>query len=191
MTDDVKQLVDSGWCSRPEVVSLNEISRERASRSRHGTSTATYTAIARQLLHDVEGKLLAPLERLMPGDAPGGHIAELRRQLQADTEMWAAQVTGADSELAKETISSIISAVYLDGTEFTPPASWWQTPFGSLVARRLGHPTSPVVSLSVASAMLGITRQGAHDLLKRGKLQRHLEEPGVLVSSIQDRLDPY
>ncbi|HET6709500.1 hypothetical protein [Amycolatopsis sp.] len=170
---------------------MNDISRSRARRPGPGTSTATYTAIARQLLRDIEAKLLGPLELLMTGDAPGQHIAELRRQLRADTEMWAAQVTGADSRLAKETISRIISAVYLDGTEFTQPASWWQTPFGSLVARRFGHPTSPVVSLSVASAMLGITRQGAHDLVKRGKLRRHLDEAGVLVSSIQDRLESY
>jgi DNA-binding GntR family transcriptional regulator len=35
--------------------------------------------------------------------------------------------------------------------------------------------------------MLGITRQGVHDLVNRGKLQR---DPGggVLVSSIRDRL---
>jgi hypothetical protein len=159
--------------------------------SGHGTSTAAYTAIARQLLRDIEVKLLDPLELLVTGDTPDETITQLRLHLQADTEMWAAQVTGTDSRLARETISRIISSIYMDGTEFTQPASWWQTPFGSVVARRLGHPTSHVVSLSVASAMLGITRQGAYDLVKRGKLQRDIDEAGVLVSSIQDRLDPH
>ncbi len=169
---------------------MDEISRQRPPGAGRGTSTATHTAIARQLLRDIEVKLLDPLDLLLTGDTVRETVAELRRQLQVDTEVWAAQVTGSDSRLARETISRIISSVYMDGTEFTQPASWWQTPFGSVVARRFGHPTSPVVSLSVASAMLGITRQGAYDLVKRGKLQRDIDEAGVLVSSIQRRLDP-
>jgi hypothetical protein len=169
---------------------LNESTRRRPRGAGHGTSTATHTAIARQLLHDIEEKILHRLEQLLSGDELRPAVEGLRQQLQADTEMWAAQVTGPDSRLAEATISRIVSALYLDGTEFAQPASWWRTPFGSVVARRLGHPTSPVVSLSVASAMLGITRQGAHDLVKRGKLQRDTDEVGVLVSSIKDRLDP-
>jgi hypothetical protein len=167
---------------------LSEISRQRTQNSEHGTSTATHVAIVRQLLRDIEEKLLGPLELLIVGKTPMETVAQLRRQLRADAEMWAAQITGPDGELAKETISRIISSVYMDGTSFAQPASWWQTPFGSVAARRFGHPTSDVVSLSAASAMLGITRQGVHDLVKRGKLQRDTNGSGVLVSSVQDRL---
>jgi hypothetical protein len=160
---------------------VDKLARPRPWQAEHGNSTATHTAIARQLLSDVEARLLGPLELLV---GPTG----LRLQLQADTEMWAAQVTGPDEELAATTARRIISAIYQNGNEFTPPASWWQTPFGALVAQRLGHPTATVVSLSVASAMLGITRQGAHDLVKRGKLARDPASTGITVSSVQDRL---
>ncbi|MFD9733333.1 hypothetical protein [Umezawaea sp. NPDC059074] len=112
----------------------------------------------------------------------------MRRQLAADTEMWAAQVTGRDVDLAQETATRLIAAVYQSGDAFTPPDAWWRTPFGALVAQRFGHPSAAVVSLSVASAMLGITRQGAHDLVKRGKLQRDPAGTGVVVSSVQRRL---
>ena len=151
----------------------------------HDTSTGTHTAIARQLLADANDRLLEPLGALFAAE-----ITEpLRRQLRGDSEMWAAQVTGPDERLAAVTTRRIIAAIYSDGGTFAPPRGWWQSPFGSLVARRFGHPTADVVSLSAASAMLGITRQGAHDLLKRGKLRRAGDDGGILVSSVQDRLN--
>ncbi|MEV4314199.1 hypothetical protein [Actinocrispum sp. NPDC049592] len=150
----------------------------------HDTATETHTAIARQLLADATARLLDPLGTLFDPAI----IEPLRRQLRGDSEMWAAQVTGPDERLAGVTARRIIAAIYSDGGIFAPPRGWWQSPFGALVARRFGHPTADVVSLSVASAMLGITRQGAHDLLKRGKLRRDGEDGGILVSSVQDRL---
>jgi len=43
------------------------------------------------------------------------------------------------------------------------------------------------VSYAVAGAMLGVTRQGVHDLVTRGKLARH-PSGGVLTASVRDRL---
>lgn len=153
----------------------------------HDTSTALHTAIARQLRHDVASRFLDPLEALLdPGTTA---TAALRRRLEADVEMWAAQVTGPDERLAAATASRLVSTVYQDGDRFDPPARWWRTPFGNLVARRFGHPRAEVVGLTQASAMLGITRQGAHDLVKRGKLHRDPHGSGILVSSVRDRLN--
>ena len=151
-------------------------------------STATHTAIARQLRQDVERTLVDPLDRLLDPTGRTRATAALRKQLAGDSEMWAAQVTGRNAELARETAMRVISAVYQPGDTFAPPDAWWQTPFGAFVARRFGHPSATVVSLSTASAMLGITRQGAHDLVKRGKLERDPDGTGVLVSSVQHRL---
>ncbi|NUS64676.1 MAG: hypothetical protein HOQ46_13655 [Saccharothrix sp.] len=153
----------------------------------HDTSTALHTAIARQLRQDIAARLVDPLDVLL--DPETGATAALRRQLEADVEMWAAQVIGPDERLAAATASRLVSAVYRDGDRFDPPARWWRTPFGNLVARRFGHPGAEVVGLTAASAMLGITRQGAHDLVKRGKLHRDPSGAGILVSSVRDRLN--
>ncbi|MFC7110608.1 hypothetical protein ACFQQB_65625 [Nonomuraea rubra] len=61
-------------------------------------------------------------------------------------------------------------------------------PLGRAVARGAGHPSATAVSYSTAGAMLGITRQGVHDLVKRGKLDKH-PEGGVTTSSIHTRLN--
>lgn len=54
--------------------------------------------------------------------------------------------------------------------------------------RRAGHPSAQAVSYSVAGAMLGVTRQGVHDLVTRGKLARH-PDGGVTVDSVRARLN--
>ncbi|MDA3645146.1 hypothetical protein LZ318_27165 [Saccharopolyspora indica] len=64
----------------------------------------------------------------------------------------------------------------------------WRTPFGRVVARRLGHPCTDHVSFATAGAILGITRQGVHDLVNRGKLDRH-PDGGVHTASIRARID--
>ncbi|MEU4513870.1 hypothetical protein AB0G05_30590 [Nonomuraea wenchangensis] len=43
------------------------------------------------------------------------------------------------------------------------------------------------VSYAVAGAMLGITRQGVHGLVTRGKLDRH-ESGGVATDSVRRRI---
>lgn len=83
-------------------------------------------------------------------------------------------------------IARLIAALY-PGDRFEPPADWWRTPFGQVVARRAGYPGVEHVSYSVAGAMLGITRQGAHDLASRGKLDRHTGG-GVTTESVRNRM---
>jgi hypothetical protein len=51
---------------------------------------------------------------------------------------------------------------------------------------RVGHPGADAVSYATAGAMLGITRQGVHDLVQRGKLLRH-PDGGVVPASVRAR----
>jgi hypothetical protein len=61
-------------------------------------------------------------------------------------------------------------------------------PLGQVVLCRAGHPSAQAVSYSVAGAMFGMTRQGVHDLVTRGKLARH-PDGGVTVDSVRARLN--
>lgn len=154
-----------------------------------GVSTAVHVAIVRQLVCDAGARLLDPLDRLLSPDGDDPPVSEvLRGRLEIAAEVWAAQVLGPDERLAAETARRLAAEIYQSGDVFAPPYEWWRTPFGALVARRFGHPAAEAVSLAVASAMLGITRQGVHDLVKRGKLRRDEATGGVLVSSVRDRL---
>ncbi|GAA4201384.1 hypothetical protein [Microbispora amethystogenes] len=80
-----------------------------------------------------------------------------------------------------------MSALYPGDEPFDSPAAWWGTPLGRAVARRAGHPAATSVPVSVAAAMLGITRQGVHDLVRRHKLDRD-PEGAITTASIRARL---
>lgn len=149
-----------------------------ATRTR-GASTETHTALYRQLAGEIEARFLAPLDALLDGAEP---LVALRRRLDADAQMWAAQILGPDPALARSAAARVLAAVQ----PFDPDPSWWRTPFGRAVVRLIGHPGRASVSRSVAGAMLGITRQGVQDLVNRGKLARH-PDGGVSVASIRDR----
>jgi hypothetical protein len=144
-----------------------------------GATTATHTALYRQLLAEIEGRFLAPLDALLGGDAS---LAALRRRVDADAQTWAAQILGPDQALARSAALRALAVVQPSD----PDPSWWRTPFGEAVVRLVGHPARASVSRSVAGAMLGITRQGVQDLVNRGKLARH-PDGGVSVASIRDR----
>jgi hypothetical protein len=101
-------------------------------------------------------------------------------------ETWASVMLGDDDQAAVLMIVRVISSLYPGDEPFAPPAEWWRTPLGQVVVRRIGHPSAQAVSYSVAGAMLGITRQGVHDLVARGKLERH-PEGGVTVESVRAR----
>ncbi|MBD2893374.1 MULTISPECIES: hypothetical protein [Actinomadura] len=155
-----------------------------ATRTR-GASTETHTALYRQLAGEIEARFLAPLDALLDGAAlPDGTepLTALRRRLDADAQMWAAQILGPDPALARSAAARVLAVVQ----PFDPDPSWWRTPFGRAVVRLIGHPGRASVSRSVAGAMLGITRQGVQDLVNRGKLARH-PDGGVSVASIRDR----
>jgi hypothetical protein len=133
----------------------------------------------------VDIRLLDPLEILLDGDRA---IGALRRPVRARAERWAADLLGDDDQVAALTAARVIGALYPGDAPFDPPAAWWRTPLGRAVARRVGHPGAEAVSYAVAGAMLGMTRQGVHDLVTRGKLQRH-PDGGVSTASVRARLN--
>lgn len=83
-------------------------------------------------------------------------------------------------------IARVIASLYTQDEPFAPPAAWWGTPLGQVTLRRIGHPSARTVPYSMAGAMLGITRQGVHDLVARRKLERG-PEGGVTVESVRAR----
>lgn len=93
---------------------------------------------------------------------------------------------GRDDQAAVMMIARVVASLYPGDAPFAPPAEWWRTPLGQVVLRRIGHPSARAVSYSVAGTMLGITRQGVHDLVARRKLERH-PDGGVTVESVRAR----
>lgn len=136
------------------------------------------------LIRLIDIRLLDPLEILV-----GGHdaIDPLRAVVREQARSWASTIVGGDDRAAVGVISRAISTLYPGDGPFDPPVDWWRSPLGQAVARRVGHPTAESVPYSVAGAMLGITRQGVHDLVSRDKLARH-PEGGVCSASVRDRL---
>ncbi|WP_053737273.1 hypothetical protein [Nocardia sp. NRRL S-836] len=135
------------------------------------------------LIRLVTSRLLDPLEILLPT----ADLDELHDQVHADAGTWAQQLlTGSDRQ-ARHLVIRLLTVLHPGDTPFDPPDDWWATPLGRVAARRAGHPSRQHVSFAVAGAMLGITRQGVHDLVNRNKLQRH-PDGGVTVESIQIRL---
>lgn len=155
-------------------------------------------ALERQLSSLVDARLLDPLEILLvegpsrPGrddatPATDDLLELLRRRAADQARVWAEQLLGPDDRQAKHVLARLIGALYPSDRPFDPPPDWWRTPLGKVTGRRLGHPSVQAVSYAVAGTMLGITRQGVHDLIRRGKLARH-PDGGVTVESVRDRL---
>jgi len=140
---------------------------------------------AEDLAEDLTGVIRARL--IEPLDALFGGGEQLREQLPARTREWAAALLGDDDQAATLTAIRLVRTLYPGEVPFDPPAARWNTPFGRVVARRVGHPQTRTVPVSVAAAMLGITRQGVHDLANRGKLERD-PAGGITADSVRVRL---
>ncbi|MFG1711047.1 hypothetical protein ACFLIM_48605 [Nonomuraea sp. M3C6] len=143
-------------------------------------------ALAEDLRRIVGARLLDPLDILFGDDVPFGG-AVTRDVLEARSREWAGVLLGLDDRAAAYLAIRLVSALYPGDEAFDPPAEWWGTPLGRAVARRAGHPAASAVPVSVAAAMLGITRQGVHDLVRRRKLDRAANGQ-VTTASIQARL---
>jgi hypothetical protein len=145
------------------------------------TRTQTHADLVEDLKRIVGSRLIDPLDILF------GAGEELRERLDQQAGEWAGALLGEDDQAAMFTAIRLVSALYPGDAPFDPPLGWWGTPFGRAVFRRAGHPAASAVPFSVAAAVLGITRQGVHDLTVRGKLQR---DPGggVTVDSVRIRL---
>lgn len=135
----------------------------------------------RQLL---DNRLLDPVDILLD---PGPVLDQLRDRATEQARAWADELLHGTEQQAMYVVVRLVSALYPADEVFDPPAQWWRTPLGQVTARRIGHPTVPAVTNAVAAAMLGVTRQGVHDLLNRGKLIHH-PDGGVDVTSVRERL---
>ncbi|GID98176.1 hypothetical protein ACFQFC_30605 [Amorphoplanes digitatis] len=140
--------------------------------------------LVEQIVRLLDIRLLDPLEVLLEGDDA---VEALRRLVRIRAGGWAGQMVDGDDAAAAGAAIRLIAMLYPDDRAFDPPVQWWRTPLGAVVARRVGHPAAESVSYATAGAMLGITRQGVHDLVRRGRLPRH-PDGGVPSSAIRDRL---
>ena len=141
-------------------------------------------ALVEQIVRMLDIRLLDPLEVLLDGDDA---VHALRGLIRIRAGRWADGIHAGDDTTAMRTAMRLVSTLYPGDRAFDPPADWWRTPLGRAVARRVGHPAAESVSYATAGAMLGITRQGVHDLVRRGRLPRH-PDGGVPSTAIRDRL---
>jgi hypothetical protein len=142
------------------------------------------TELVEQIVRLLDIRLLDPLEILLDGDDA---VDAMRRLVRIRAGRWADEMLTGDDVAAVGVAARLISALYPADRAFDPPPEWWRTPVGRVVARRVGHPAAESVSYATAGAMLGISRQGVHDLVRRGRLPRH-PDGGVPSSAIRDRL---
>jgi len=137
-----------------------------------------------QIVRLLDVRLLDPLEVLLEGD---DGVYALRELVRIRAQRWAGTLCGDDETAAVLVSARLIATLYPGDRPFDPPVEWWATPLGQTVARRVGHPSAVSVSYATAGAMLGISRQGVHDLVRRGRLPRH-PDGGVPAGAIRDRL---
>lgn len=128
--------------------------------------------------------LLDPMEMWMAGDP---HFHQRQPDALAQVKTWTKRLLGPDSDDAVHAIVQLIAVFYPSDSAFEPALTWWESPLGRVTAHRFGHPGATAVSYATAGAMLGISRQGVHDLVKRNKLATH-PDGGVATSAIQQRL---
>lgn len=147
-------------------------------------SVAGRSELLEQIARLLDVRLLDPLEVLLEGDDA---VLALRRLVRIRAGQWADAMRDGDDTTAVLTGARLIATLYPGDRPFDPPADWWRTPLGQTVARRVGHPSAESVSYATAGAMLGISRQAVHDLVRRGRLPRH-PHGGVPSSAIRDRL---
>jgi hypothetical protein len=140
--------------------------------------------LVQQLTRLLDIRLLDPLDLLMEGDDA---VQALRSLVRLRARGWAETLRHGDDREALMMAGRLIATLYPGDRPFDPPPEWWATPFGQAVAVRSGHPWAEAVSYATAGAMLGISRQGVHDLVRRGKLPRH-PDGGVPSLAIRDRL---
>lgn len=143
----------------------------------------SYETLLADLLQLLENRVVFAVDQLC--DDPQ-LLQKLRWRCHIEAEVWATQLLGSAEESARAAVSKIIAILSTPDAEFDPSPQWWSSPFGRAVVLRVGHPSTTAVNYATCGAMLGITRQGVHDLVKRGKLDRH-SEGGVACASIQHR----
>jgi hypothetical protein len=140
--------------------------------------------LVEQIVGLLDVRLLDPLEVLLEGDDA---VDALRVLVRRRARRWAETMRHGEDAAAVLAGARLIATLYPGDRAFDPPAQWWVTPLGQTIARRVGHPSAESISYATAGAMLGITRQGVHDLVRRGRLPRH-PDGGVPSTAVRDRL---
>lgn len=138
--------------------------------------------LATHLADLIAARLLDPLEILLETD-----LDEIRERIMKRAADLATLLVGENEQQAAYTAIRLVATLYPGDEPFRPTVAWWGTPLGQTVARLVGHPSAESLSYAEAGAMLGITRQGVHDLIVRNKMQRH-PSGGVTNASVQARL---
>lgn len=142
-------------------------------------------ALAADLASTVRRRVLDPLEILLAPSAADARRLDAR--LNEAVDDWVASLLGDNTAEAVATASRLLAALFGDVDEQSMPRAWWPTPFGRVVAHRMGYPGRTELTRAEAAALLGITRQGVHDLVGRGKLDR-TTAGGVTNESVRARL---
>jgi hypothetical protein len=140
--------------------------------------------LVEQIVRLLDVRLLDPLEVLLDGDDA---VLALRALVRVRAGQWADALRDGEDRAAVRAATRLIATLYPGDRAFDPPVEWWATPLGRTVARRVGHPAAESVTYATAGAMLGISRQGVHDLVRRGRLPRH-PAGGVPSKAVRDRL---
>jgi hypothetical protein len=143
---------------------------------------SAHDELAGYLADLLAARLLDPLEILLESE-----LGELRERVTARATALAAVLLGDHEQQAASTAIRLVSVLYPSDEPFRPTVAWWGTPLGRTVARLVGHPGVESLTYAEAGAMLGITRQGVHDLVVRHKLERH-PDGGVRNTSVRARL---
>lgn len=111
-------------------------------------------------------------------------VDTLDERINTRAPMLAAQLTGGDDNVTAETVIDLMAVLWPDSD---PPSGWWQTPLGRAVAMSGGIDGSAAVTVTVASAMLGVTKGRVTQLADAGKLDRH-PDGGITRLSVAQRL---
>lgn len=81
----------------------------------------------------------------------------------------ARRLAGDDDREVAALVRDLVTLQWGDGE---PEHAWWRTPLGRAAAGSVGRDDSETVTLAVAGAMLGFSRQRAHELAGLGQLDR-------------------
>lgn len=153
------------------------------SRAEGAVALPSRAELTAHLVRLIDVRLVDPLDVLLDGH---DSVRPIRAAIVGRAGIWAHRLLhGTDVEVAA-LIARFVASLYPSDRGFNPPAEWWSTPLGRVVLWRVGHPGADAVSYATAGAMLGITRQGVHDLVQRGKLLRH-PDGGVVPASVRAR----
>lgn len=136
--------------------------------------------LAHQIAEELDRGLVMPVYALLGHDL--GEM--LRQRVRESAPRLAAQLCGdTDHEIAG-TAQDLVIALW---PHEDPDPEWWRTPLGRRVAASYGIHDSEAVTISVASAMLGVHRSRVYQLIESGKLDHH-PDGGVTRSSVMARL---